>query len=1331
MNHRPVMDTTAFDHAPAPAVEHGATFGGILQQLDHDHMLPVVGALLAVALLIRLAIVIITLFVIIALWCFAVAWIALFWAQIVLFEWTARFLRACMRDELLARPETAEHVDSTHHANTDEHPYDTKHDTQAEAIVTATDHLATELAAVHDKAALASKADTHVETCAHDTSADLTSTAAELSTVEKTNTHTERSPEAQEQHLIIESLEDAEAYVRKIAEQRALADAQGKEKENVGGAETNAAHGGEGSSTIWQKPLDARDAIGKTETENTDPGGQPQKHQQGSISNGPVDSKSRVFAEVNANTKQSPNAQAPHLRLRAAAASGNASGKSPMSADKAPTSKAVPIQSRKSVNPFAGPGALEHAKLFMAEVKKNGTFKFPAQRPKQHQGPSQYTRKTTTQVVPQNKLDQILRSPASKEGLPVTPAETGIIPPHLRRSMEATQRRTTDRSTPPMRQSSLVSSQSSSYQHEPSNLIVGQKDGPPAAVEDHKVSKGPAEQNSRLDVHKEPQTVPPPITWSLYELEGLQKTCGLIPLSFTDQTKSNDRAKPIKCLKYDGWAHESTEVPANHESCVPTSKAKAGVITYSKHVLKALRVAGKSSEQLDLLPKHARSTSGLKMFQCLKCWKWAHESAEASFDHKRCLRCAVLEELGSHDPKTEPSDADAADAAKEDNGRGGQVQAQQIGGPISRDDCIRASSVDKGVRTELATQQPPPNPIDVSGDTPLASGQHPTSGLAPTAPAFFVPSKPSSREPSSEEAVEFVNRPAFQTQLLQQKPTPLPLTSSFHVPTLPGLGMAPTGRLPARASVQGLFDAQPYGPPRFVPASEMASLTVHSPPRPALGGFLPEWFMQEASTLGPLNSVHYASGSGIAPAQAASLAAASYHAGLLAASTTATQSYSAAPAALANPFHTTSTPNLAQMSSNPYQSSGWEAPVAQTPSLSFQDEPQAQHSLKLFRPPQEALAAAQPALTRRRTSLAVPIKTPAGTEIDAQARDPFANPPTIENKATPPRPPGLGLPKKNAQAAFDALISSGIASSAGAQPAKLIDILESPDERQHQEVTKVKRSNLEQPVNTQWRQDEFPTPAEANMSSISKVEAMPVKSKERSEVKETKKEARIALTDAWFEREEVRKKLAQTFDLELAMKMQDLTREYHEKRNALQGLMGTGALNDDDAKVFPVLGLSNLTVPKFRPQGHSEWQARRAAKKNSPRTIEKDHATKQSPVKTTVTAEGEPEGEGEEAPEEAQEEAPEKVPEEEPEGSDELKDLIEKMEQAKVLRRDSLDYFNQPRPNTNVSYATWKAKGESKRVRADKFYRLKLQALGDYFPNGMPEDLRKEYPYIL
>ncbi|SMY19658.1 unnamed protein product [Zymoseptoria tritici ST99CH_1A5] len=1319
------METTAFDHAPAGAVENEATIGGILQQLGQDHMLPVVGALLAVALLIRLAVVIITLFVIIALWCFAVAWIALFWAQTVLFEWTARFLRACMRDQLLARPEAAEHVEITHHANTDEHTYATKHDTQAEANATGTDHLATELATVHDKAALAPDADTHAETCAHDTSAEITSMAAETTTTEKATTHTERSPEAQEQHQIIESLEDAEAYVRKIAEQRALADAQGKGKENVGEAETNAAHGGEGSSTIWQKPLDARDEVGKTETENIDPGGQPRKHQQGSISN----SKSRVFAEVNGNTKQSPNARAPHLRLRAAAAPGNASGKSQMSADKAPTSEAVPTQFRKPVNPFAGPGALEHAKLFMAEVKKNGTFKLPAQRPKQHQGPSQYTTKPTTQVVPQNKLDQILRSPASKEVLPVTPAETGIIPPHLRRSMEATQRRTTDRSTAPMRQSSLVSSQSSSYQHEPSNLIVGQKDGPPAAVEDHKVSKGSAEQNSRLDVHKEPQKVmAPPIIWSLYELEGLQKTCGLIPLSFTDQTKSNDRAKPIKCLKYDGWAHESTEVPENHESCVPTSKAKASVITYSKDVLKALRVAGKSSEQLDLLPKHARSTSGLKMFQCLKCWKWAHESAEASFDHKRCLRCAVLEELSSHDPETEPSDADAADAAKEDNGLGGQVQAQQIGGPISRDDCIRASSVDKGVRTEFATQQPPPNPIDISDDTPLTPRQHPTSGLAPTAPAFFVPSKPSSQEPSSEGAVEFVNRPAFQTQLLQQKPTPLPLTSSFHVSALPGLGMAPTGRLPARPSVQELFDAQPYGLPRFVPVSELASLTVHSPPRPALGGFLPEWFMQEASTLGPLNSVHYASESfGTAPAQAASLAAASYHAGLLAASTTATQSFSAAPAALMNTFHTTSTPNLSQMSSNPYQSSGLEAPVAQTPFLSLQDKPQAQHSLKLFRPPQEALPGVQPALTRRRTSLAVPIKTPAGTEIDTQARDLFTNPPTIENKATPPRPPGLGLPKKNAQAAFDALISSGSASSAGAQPAKLIDILESPNERQHQEVAKVKGSNLEQPVNDQWRQDEFPTPAEASMSSISKVEATPVKSKERSELKEKKKGARAALTDAWFEREEIRKKLAQTFDLKLAVKLQDLTREYHEKRNALQGLMGTGALNDDDAKAFPVLGLSNLTVPKFRPQGHSEWQARRAAKKNCPRTIEKDHATKQSPVKTTVTEEGEPEGEGEAAPEEA----PEKVTEEEPEDPDELKDLIEKMEQAKVLRRDSLDYFNQPRPNTNVSYATWKARGESKRVRADKFYRLKLQALGDYYPNGMPEDLRKEYPYIL
>jgi hypothetical protein len=312
-------------------------------------------------------------------------------------------------------------------------------------------------------------------------------------------------------------------------------------------------------------------------------------------------------------------------------------------------------------------------------------------------------------------------------------------------------------------------------------------------------------------------------------------------------------------------------------------------------------------------------------------------------------------------------------------------------------------------------------------------------------------------------------------------------------------------------------------------------------------------------------------------------------------------------------------------------------------------------------------------------------------------------------------------------AAFDALIPERASNTAPAQTAQLVDVSASPTKDQNsrsadalkpfqlkaQPASTVaarsaqpKSFDLLQTENDKSFNDQFPTLGDALASSAGQVLDAVVTNKARAEIKDKKKEARVALTDAWFQREEIRKKLAQTFELEAAQKLQKLTAAYNDKRIALQDLMGDGSLPGDDAKVFPVLGPNNLDVPKHKPQGFTEWRARRVAKKAS-------HEAKTTEKRSSA------------------EEKPEEKPDEAVVESEAVKQAIEVMETAKDLRQGALDFLRQPRPQNNIRYGTWKQKGEAKRERADNFYRLKFHLLEKQFPQGMPPDLRKRFPKII
>jgi hypothetical protein len=414
----------------------------------------------------------------------------------------------------------------------------------------------------------------------------------------------------------------------------------------------------------------------------------------------------------------------------------------------------------------------------------------------------------------------------------------------------------------------------------------------------------------------------------------------------------------------------------------------------------------------------------------------------------------------------------------------------------------------------------------------------------------------------------------------------------------------------------------------------------------------------------------------------------------------------------------------------------------------------APHSLqKLFRPSYDVAPAISEVPIARRASLAIPIKKPATTILPST--DPFTNPPLVkahQKNVAVSRPPGLGSPQKNVQAAFDALIDVSEVSDEGQQKQNvdpqrqssasfkaspmLVLKPETPDQGAHHaqsdqkftadfaplvDSAKTSADEVSAPIITnkentpptvaqkpdvqayddlstpsdQDPDEKIPTLDDPTSNSPDEASASVVPNKTKSEIKEMKKNARVALADAWFEREEVRNKVTSNYKLEDMMQLQDLTNTYSQRRQSLQDLMSNGVLNDDDATMFPVIAARNLAKPKQRPEGLAEWRERRVSSKNDAKA--KDRASHDD------------NGESEDI--------------------DDSKVLIGKMEKAKILRQNSLDYFKQ-RPQTNVSYSVWKQKGEAANDRASKFYNVKLRALKAHFPQGLPPDLVEKYPEI-
>jgi hypothetical protein len=85
--------------------------------------------------------------------------------------------------------------------------------------------------------------------------------------------------------------------------------------------------------------------------------------------------------------------------------------------------------------------------------------------------------------------------------------------------------------------------------------------------------------------------------------------------------------------------------------------------------------------------------------------------------------------------------------------------------------------------------------------------------------------------------------------------------------------------------------------------------------------------------------------------------------------------------------------------------------------------------------------------------------------------------------------------------------------------------------------------------------------------------------------KAARKEARVALKAAWFERETCRKQLISNnhWPTHVYEKFETATNQYNTRREELAGLMASGHLNEDDSRFYPKLSVKSTAGPTLTP----------------------------------------------------------------------------------------------------------------------------------------------------
>lgn len=352
-------------------------------------------------------------------------------------------------------------------------------------------------------------------------------------------------------------------------------------------------------------------------------------------------------------------------------------------------------------------------------------------------------------------------------------------------------------------------------------------------------------------------------------------------------------------------------------------------------------------------------------------------------------------------------------------------------------------------------------------------------------------------------------------------------------------------------------------------------------------------------------------------------------------------------------------------------------------------------------------------MNQRRPSLAIPIKEPTFDPTSDEMFPALGATKLTLNTRQPPGPPGLGAASPDTQATFDALIpkvetTPGRVSNLGKFISTATKSSASLD-KTHGEavvengsaVTAIRVQNLpligqKEPLSS----TKLPTAAyDATFPELPKVVVSDIKAgdipSDKNMKREQKKVAREGLRDAWYDREVSRKKLNASFSLEGANDLKQKTLLYLGKRSALQSLMVSGTLNPQDTEMFPEFGAMDLSPPKVNALTADEWRSRKR----------ESTAVVVEPTDAAPVVAAEP--------------------------SDDIASIIKDMVTAQGHREAARARLKEPRPQSNMAYATWLKTCNQTCARADKLYCRKRKILVAAFPAGLSSELELRFPDIL
>ena len=194
-------------------------------------------------------------------------------------------------------------------------------------------------------------------------------------------------------------------------------------------------------------------------------------------------------------------------------------------------------------------------------------------------------------------------------------------------------------------------------------------------------------------------------------------------------------------------------------------------------------------------------------------------------------------------------------------------------------------------------------------------------------------------------------------------------------------------------------------------------------------------------------------------------------------------------------------------------------------------------------------------------------------------------------------------------------------------------------------------------------------------------------------MKKRKRTVRRALVEAWWTREEARRRQAGIYTLDGARALEYHTKTYNDKRAELAKCMTTGELSEEDAKVFPHLSATELRAPRVRPSDH---QATLSEPKADMMTVE---------IRKEISK-----------PENA---APKS-------SAKEMEDLKTKAINARNLYVEAHAYFKRPPPQGRSNLKDLRAQGEMRIERASKLYAKTRDDLRAAFGGEMPAELKEK-----